>query len=89
MSWYVALAIAAPHVLYAYIWFFPDKWRAAFTSQSVEVFHNIAWALKRAPPEHASHVGQFAYCTMSDARLTAGLHACSAAVQQHRGMAPA
>ena len=48
LSWFVALAIATPHVLYAYIWFFPDKWRAAFKSRSVEVFHNTAWALKGA-----------------------------------------
>ncbi len=89
MSWYVALAIAAPHVLYAYIWFFPDKWRGAFKSQSVEVFHNIAWALKGALLEHASCVGQFACCIVCDARLTAELRACSAAVQQHRCMAHA
>jgi hypothetical protein len=46
MSWLVALAVAAPHFLYAYIWFFPHKWQAAFKGRSVDTFHHAAWALK-------------------------------------------
>ena len=48
VSWLVALAIATPHFLYAYIWFFPQKWLEAFKGRSVDVFHHAAWALKGA-----------------------------------------
>ena len=60
LSWLVALAIAVPHVLYAYIWFFPDKWRAAFKSRSVDVFHAAAWALKGVALDMRRPVGEHA-----------------------------
>ncbi|EFN59374.1 hypothetical protein CHLNCDRAFT_137846 [Chlorella variabilis] len=42
----VCLGLALPHFLYAYIWFFPQQWMAAFKKRSVEVFETLAWALK-------------------------------------------
>ena len=46
VEWALALALAAPHVLYGFIWFFPDAWRARFGKQSVLVFDSVAWVLK-------------------------------------------
>ena len=42
----VCACLAAPHLLYAYIWFFPQHWRAAFKQRSVEAFETVAWLLK-------------------------------------------
>lgn len=42
----LALCLAAPHVLYGYIWFFPHIWRSRFKEQSVYVFDCSAWVLK-------------------------------------------
>ena len=89
LSWFVALAIATPHVLYAYIWFFPDRWRAAFKSRSVEVFHNAAWALKGASLKHAPSLLPTRMLQHIQHALTAWVHVCRPTVQQHRGMAPA
>ena len=48
-EWSLALALAAPHVLYAFIWFFPSVWRRRFGERSVAVFDGTAWVLKGAP----------------------------------------
>lgn len=47
-EWTLALALAAPHVLYAFIWFFPSVWRRRFGERSVAVFDGAAWVLKGA-----------------------------------------
>lgn len=52
-NWTVAGGLAAPHLLYAFIWFFPRSWQAIFKKRSVEAFETVAWLLKserrRAP----------------------------------------
>lgn len=45
-NWGVAGALAAPHLLYAYIWFLPKQWQAIFKKRSVETFETVAWLLK-------------------------------------------
>ena len=45
-DWAVVACLALPHLLYAYIWFFPDRWMAVWKKSSVQVFENFAWALK-------------------------------------------
>ena len=45
-NWLVCGALAAPHLLYAFIWFFPRTWQAAFKKRSVEAFETVAWLLK-------------------------------------------
>ena len=45
-NWMTVAALAAPHLLYAFIWFFPQKWMKAFDKSSVMVFENFAWMLK-------------------------------------------
>lgn len=47
-NWLVCAALAAPHALYAFIWFFPRTWQAAFKKRSVEAFETVAWLLKSA-----------------------------------------
>lgn len=42
----VCSALAAPHLLYAFIWFFPRRWMAWFGKRSVKVFETVAWLLK-------------------------------------------
>jgi len=37
-SWGIAAALAAPHFLYAFIWFRPHVWRRWFGSKAVDVF---------------------------------------------------
>lgn len=46
IEWALALALVAPHVLYAFIWFFPSVWRSWFGKRSVTVFDSAAWGLK-------------------------------------------
>lgn len=52
-NWTVAGGLSAPHLLYAFIWFFPRSWQAIFKKRSVEAFETVAWLLKserrRAP----------------------------------------
>ncbi|KAI8466259.1 MAG: hypothetical protein J3K34DRAFT_67752 [Monoraphidium minutum] len=36
--WAVAVALAAPHFLYAFIWFKPHLWQRAFGGKSVDIF---------------------------------------------------
>lgn len=45
-NWAAAGALAAPHLLYAYIWFLPKQWQAIFKKRSVETFETVAWLLK-------------------------------------------
>lgn len=45
-NWGVVACLALPHLLYAFIWFFPQRWMAAFKKSSVVIFENVAWALK-------------------------------------------
>lgn len=45
-NWLVCAALAAPHALYAFIWFFPRTWQAVFKKRSVEAFETVAWLLK-------------------------------------------
>ena len=55
-NWLVCGCLAAPHFLYAYIWFFPKQWQAVFKKRSVEAFETLAWLLKSARwrPSHAA-----------------------------------
>ena len=46
-NWIVGLILAAPHILYAYLWFFPGHWKAAFAARSVDVFATVAATMKR------------------------------------------
>lgn len=41
-----ALSIAAPHILYALIWYQPYIWRVQFKRESVNIFAQVATALK-------------------------------------------
>lgn len=45
-DWLLFVALAAPHALYAYIWFFPGHWRAMFRRSPVSVFATVASLLK-------------------------------------------
>ena len=45
-NWTVVAALASPHLLYAFIWFYPDQWMKAFKKGSVQAFESAAWALK-------------------------------------------
>ena len=56
-TYLVALCLAAPHLLYGYIWFFPASWRSRFKQRSVFVFDCTAWVLKGAPHAGASAPG--------------------------------
>ena len=42
----VGALLSIPHIMYAFIWFFPEKWMKAFGKQSVHVFATVASALK-------------------------------------------
>ncbi|KAL4430840.1 hypothetical protein ABPG75_006096 [Micractinium tetrahymenae] len=42
----VCAALAAPHLLYAYIWFLPRRWMALFGKNSCKMFETVAWLLK-------------------------------------------
>jgi hypothetical protein len=50
-NWTVVICLALPHFLYAFIWFFPQRWRAMFPQNPIQVFENTAWLLKGAIPE--------------------------------------
>ncbi len=41
-----AICLAAPHVLYACVWYQPHIWRSQFKKDSVDVFAHVATALK-------------------------------------------
>ena len=45
-NYLVVAALASPHVLYAFIWYFPHIWRKQFGKKGVEVFETCAWLLK-------------------------------------------
>ncbi|KAI8110979.1 hypothetical protein M9434_004553 [Picochlorum sp. BPE23] len=45
-NWGVVGALALPHLLYAFIWYFPDMWMRMFRKSSVRVFESMAWLLK-------------------------------------------
>lgn len=78
-NWGVVAALAAPHALYAYIWFFSHQWRGAFKKRSVEAFETTAWALKGARGSSFQRV----FSLHSDRRLLAKLPG------GHGGSAPA
>ncbi len=42
--------LAAPHFLYAFIWFMPDAWRHMFGKKSVGAFAFVAYIGKREWP---------------------------------------
>lgn len=42
----VCAALAAPHLLYAFIWFRPLQWHAWFGKNGCRVFEGLAWLLK-------------------------------------------
>ena len=44
--WAAIAFLALPHLLYAFIWFFPHLWMNAFKKRSVEVFETVAWLMK-------------------------------------------
>ena len=48
-DWILVVALALPHLLYAFIWFFPHLWMRAFKKSSVETFELLAWTLKGKP----------------------------------------
>lgn len=45
-NWALVGALALPHLLYAYIWYFPHIWMRLFGRSSVRVFESMAWFLK-------------------------------------------
>ena len=49
-NWVVVAALAAPHLLYAYIWFYPQRWRyqlrGVFKDEAAHMFSAIAWLRK-------------------------------------------
>jgi hypothetical protein len=45
-NWGVVGALALPHLLYAFIWYFPHMWMRLFGKSSVRVFESMAWLLK-------------------------------------------
>jgi hypothetical protein len=45
-DWITVAALAAPHFLYAFIWYMPHLWMRAFGKKSVNVFETTAWLLK-------------------------------------------
>lgn len=45
-NWGVVVALALPHLLYAFIWYFPHIWMRLFRKSSVRVFESMAWLLK-------------------------------------------
>lgn len=47
-NWLVVGALASPHILYAFIWYFPQVWRSIYGRWSVQVFESLAWILKGA-----------------------------------------
>ena len=51
-NYIVCAALAAPHLLYAFIWFLPHRWMAIFKKRSVEAFETVAWLLKGAHQCH-------------------------------------
>jgi hypothetical protein len=54
-NYLVCGALALPHFLYAFIWFFPQRWMALFKKRSVEAFETVAWFLKGAIGSEARH----------------------------------
>jgi methylene-fatty-acyl-phospholipid synthase len=42
----VAAALASPHLVYSFVWFFPNIWMKAYGRWSVQVFESLAWLLK-------------------------------------------
>lgn len=48
-DWLLFVTLAAPHALYAYIWFFPAHWRALFRRSPVSAFATAASLLKGLP----------------------------------------
>ena len=48
-DWLLFVTLAAPHALYAFIWLFPQHWRALFRRSPVSVFATVASLLKGVP----------------------------------------
>lgn len=55
-NYLVCVALALPHFLYAFIWFFPQRWMALFKKRSVEAFETVAWFLKGAEQLAINHM---------------------------------
>ena len=47
-DWLLFATLAAPHVLYAYVWLFPGRWRGIFRRNPVNAFATVASLLKGA-----------------------------------------
>ncbi len=47
-NWIAVAALAAPHLLYAVLWFLPHRWLALFKERAVETFEATAGSLKGA-----------------------------------------
>ncbi len=45
-DWLLFAILASPHALYAFVWLFPDRWRAVFRRSPVNSFAAVASALK-------------------------------------------
>ena len=45
-DWLLFAVLAAPHVLYAFVWLFPSRWRAVFRRSPLNMFAAFATALK-------------------------------------------
>lgn len=54
-DWLLVVVLAIPHLLYAFIWFFPHLWMRAFKKNSAEVFESMAWLLKGKSSLNALH----------------------------------
>ena len=48
-DWLLFVTLAIPHALYAFIWLFPQYWRALFRRSPVSVFAAVASCLKGEP----------------------------------------
>lgn len=55
-NWLVVGALASPHILYSFIWYFPQVWRSIYGRWSVEVFESLAWVLKGAMDRYQSRI---------------------------------
>jgi hypothetical protein len=56
VEWLVVFCLAAPHLLYAFIWYHGGQWRRIFEKRSVLVFEIIAWVLKGASAALSTHL---------------------------------
>ena len=79
-SWATLAALAAPHLLYAFIWFYPHAWQHWFGKRACEWFERIAWALKGKTTVCVSACVQLCRKgarTDCSARMSTKVHVCA------------